>query len=359
MTSLDEVHPRRVLDGHSGRISAESQQRLATHPLESIETAFPHYQHTVESPDDRIQPRKRHPIFFGCFDWHSAVHSHWSLIRQLRLFDAHPKRDEIIERVENRFVSSKVRGEVEYFEEHPSFEKPYGWAWFLRLIAELALWDTERATRWREVLRPLESEIVSLVESDFLTQNRPFRVGTHQNSAFAIAAVIDYATVIEDHSLRKAAVDRSVNFFVEDREYPVEFEPLEWDFVSPALAEADLMRRVLDPEPFRRWVDQFFPDLTVAPYKRLLEPVQVTDYSNEGIALHFVGLNLSKAWSMLGVADCLDDHKYRPILRSSASDHVEEGLRMAFPDDYAGSHWLSSFALYLVSRNDGGIADAT
>ena len=356
MTAFDTVDTSTILSGRSDWVGSETLERLSRHPLECIETEYPHFHRSVDSPDEDPRPEENYPIFYGCFDWHSAVHSHWSLVRQLRLFDDHPKEAEIVASLDARFTRENAEREAAYFEANESFEKPYGWAWFLRFAAELHRWDDARAADWRDALRPLEAQLVDLVRSAFLTQSRPFRVGTHQNSAFALQCVFDYASVVADESLESAAADTARAFFAEDSDYPVQYEPLGWDFLSPALAEADLMRRVLDAGEFATWVDGFLPDVTTTPYESILDPVDVGASSDEGVALHLVGLNLSRAWAMADVASDLGDHRYAVPLEESARRHAERGLESAFTDDYAGAHWLSSFVLYLLTRNDGAIA---
>ena len=363
MSQIDTVDPDLVLSGRTDWVDGELADALAEYPLECVETEFPHFVMSVESAEEAIEPSADHPVFYGCFDWHSAVHSHWSLLRGLRLFDDHPREAEIDESIDRRFTVENVEREVAYFEENPTFEMPYGWAWLLRLAAELHLWDDERANRWHDVLEPLEAQVVTLVETEFLPLERPFRVGLHRNSAFGLAGVLDYAKVTSRADLEAAVVETSRDFFEDDRNAPVEYEPLGWDFVSPALIEADLMRRVLESEEFARWFEDFLPDLTTPPYDSILEPVDVDPDTEEGAELHWVGLNLSKAWCLAGIADSLEDgdedtleSSYRGVLEESTRRHVEHSLDLAFTDDYAGAHWLTSFVLYLLSRNEGAIA---
>ena len=223
----------------------------------------------------------------------------------------------------------------------------------MRLVAELHLWENDRADEWRDTLKPLEDRIVELVECELLTQERPFRVGTHGNSAFALQCVLDYARVTANDGLESATLETSRRFFAVDRDYPVEYEPLGWDFLSPALTEADLLRRVLDPAAFAEWLDGFLPDVTEPPYDAVLEPTAFD--SEEGVALHYVGLNVSKAWCLAEIAATLDDHPYTEVFERSAARHAEHGIERAFDEDYAGTHWLSSFVLYLLTRNAGAI----
>ncbi|RDI71192.1 DUF2891 domain-containing protein [Halopelagius longus] len=356
METLADADTETVLAGRSDWFDSEVAETLAHHPLESLETEFPHHVRSVDSPSGGPRPKERHPVFFGCYDWHSAVHSHWALVRQLRLFEEHPERSRIVESIDGRFTPENVEREVEQFERNPSFEKPYGWAWLLHLASELHRWDDDYADEWRSVLEPLERTVRSLVRSEFLTQERPFRVGTHQNSAFALHCALDYARTVSDEELEADVSETATAFFAGDRDYPVEYEPLGWDFLSPSLTEADLMRRVYDREEFTTWVEGFFPDLTRPPYDSVLEPVRADSDPEEGVALHLVGLNVSKAWCAAGLASALDGHRYAEAFRRSAEKHAEYGLERAFTDNYAGSHWLSSFVLYLLTRNEGGIA---
>jgi hypothetical protein len=353
MDSLDSIDVETILSGRSDWIETDLMEELARHPLDCVETEFPHSVWSIDSPDEIERPKEQHPVFYGCFDWHSSVHSHWSLIRQLRLFDEHPNESEIVQSLASRITPENVEREVEYFETNDSFEKPYGWAWFLRLAAELHLWE-DATDDWKASLNPLEERIVDLVEAEFLSQERPFRVGTHHNSAFALQCVLDYARVTANGTLESATLETSKEFFAEDRDYPVEYEPLGWDFLSPSLIEADLMRRVLDSDGFVTWMDGFLPDVTVSPYNTILDPVDVKP--DGGLELHLVGLNISKAWCMAGIASALDGHRHTEPFERSAKRHAERGLEQAFTEDYAGAHWLSSYVLYLLTRNEGAIA---
>lgn len=356
MELLNGVTSKTILSGEGIWLTPDIAENLADYPLDCIDTAFPHFVRSVDSPEETIRPAQDHPIFYGCFDWHSAVHNHWSLIRQLRLIDDHPREAEIVERLQQQFTTTNVEQEVDYLQANRTFGKPYGWTWFLRLAAELSLWDDARAEDWRDVLQPLETKIVDLVEAEFLPQERPFRVGTHHNSAFALQGVLDYARMTSNESLAAATLDTSMEFFFEDRDAPVEYEPFGWDFLSPTLTELDLMRRVLDGDEFADYVDKFLPDITTAPYHSILHPVEVDSDPDEEVAFHLVGLNLSKAWCLAGIASSLTDHPYVDVFTNGALRHIENSVEQAFMEEYAGSHWLLTFVLYLITRNAGGIA---
>lgn len=355
MNILESVGIVAAVAGRVERPDTDIADRLSRYPLECIETEYPHHVGSIDDPDAVPRPSERHPVFYGCFDWHSAVHGRWCLVRQRRLFDDHPAAGRIRELLERRFTAENVAGEVDHFERNPSFEKPYGWGWFLRLAAELHLWTDESADRWRETLRPLEDRIVALVEDEFLPQDRPFRVGTHHNSAFALQCVLDYARTVGDDSLEAAATATARRFYEDDQNYPVENEPLGWDFLSPALTEANLLRRVLDREAFAEWFEAFFRG--TPPSDSILEPVDVDPSSADGAELHLVGLNLSRAWCLADLASVLEgrNDRYAAAFERGARRHAESGLEHAFTDDYAGAHWLSSFVLYLLTRREDGI----
>jgi len=352
MPGLDALDPATAIAGDPGTLTPAIADRLATHPLDCIDTEYPHTVRVAEGPDDTVTPRADHPIFYGCFDWHSAVHSHWNLLRQRRLVDDHPAADAIDARFAAHLTEDAVADEVAYLEANPRFERPYGWAWFLRLVAELELWADDRADRWRETLAPLEATITDLVETEFLTLDRPFRVGTHGNTAFALTAVLDYARVTDTPALETAARDLAMDCYGADTAAPLAYEPLGWDFLSPSLTEADLMRRLLSPASFADWFRDFAPTIPDA----LSAPLPITPGADADIALHYVGLNLSRAWTMAGIAEALPDTDRAATLETAAIDHLEASLVDALTDEYAGSHWLSSFVLYCLTRNGGGIA---
>lgn len=353
MDPFDGAEADTIVAGYGDWIGPDELTHLATHPLSCIQTEYPHYAHSVDGRDGHVRPSTQHPIFYGCFDWHSAVHSHWSLIRQLRLFEDHPMRQDIIEVIDSTVTERNAEVESSYLKEHPRFERPYGWGWFLRLVAELDLWDDPVATSWRSAFVPLEETIVSLVTREFLTMSNPHRVGTHGNAAFGLGCVIDYARTVGDTGLEKVTIEQTTDWYLEDEGYPLEYEPLGWDFLSPGLLEAEVMARALDLETFVRWFEGFLPEVT--DDRIPLSPAAVAPVDGDGMAMHLIGLNLSRAWSMASLAEVLADHPAGEQLRDGAIRHARAGLEMAFIDDYAGSHWLTSFALYLVSRNEGGI----
>jgi hypothetical protein len=113
--------------------------------------------------------------------------------------------------------------------------------------------------------------------------------------------------------------------------------------------EADLMRRVMGPPVFRRWFHRFLPQLAAGAPRTLLHPATVTDRSDPKL-VHLDGLNLSRAWCMRSIAGALaSNDPARKVLASSARLHASDALAHVASGDYAGEHWLASFAVYLLS----------
>ena len=324
---------------------------LARLALDCIDTEYPNKPgHVMAGEADVKGPRDLHPAFYGCFDWHSAVHGHWALVRQLRIVPDHPLGAEIRARLDEHLAAEALAAELAYLQQphHKTFERPYGWAWLLRLVAELHTWDDPQARIWRENLRPLEDEIVERLLAFLPLQNYPVRVGTHTNTAFALAHALDYARTVEDAELDKAIVTRSREYYLGDRSCPTSYEPSGTDFLSPCLEEADLMRRVLPPREFRRWLEGFLPDPPGKAMASLREPAEVLDLSDPYL-IHLVGLNLSRAWCFAGVASQLpDDHPDRHVFEAVAASHANAGMDQVFTDEYGGEHWLATYAVYML-----------
>ena len=344
---LKKYDIEKIISGKKDWIDQDLLKKLAKAPLNCIKKEFPHFVYSVSSPDSLKRPKEQHPIFYGCFDWHSAVHSHWSLVRQIRLFEDHPLESEIIETLEKNFSVDKAKKELAYFEDNEDFEKPYGWAWFLALMAELYLWNDQRSKKWEKNLSPLEDKLLELIEKKFLEQNRPLRVGTHGNSAFALQRIFDYSRIKGNKQLEGKVKEKSLDFFLEDEDAPIDYEPIGWDFLSPTLVEADLMRRILDKDGFLEWFDRFLPELNSST--SVMNPVKVR--LDELMKFHLVGLNISRSWCLVDIGNYLpENHDYKTLFMNSAEQHAKEGLKQAFVKDYGGSHWILSFVLYLFTR---------
>lgn len=353
MHPLHEVDPSQILDGELDWVEPIHLEHLAEHPLDCIETEYPHFVFEMDESTDHTPPTAMHPIFYGCFDWHSSVHSHWSLIRQCRLWPAHPQCESIVESITTRVNRTNAEKEATYLKKHPHFERPYGWGWYLRLVTELTLWEDDISHDWLEALSPLTDIVLELTEERFFSMDRPLRVGTHGNAAFGLGCVIDYAAIAGDSHLGEIARETALRWYREDTAYPLSYEPFGWDFLSPGLLEAEVMARVLDQPRFEDWFVKFLPDFENGVNQ--LRPIVVEPASGDGMAMHLIGLNLSRAWCAASLMDALDDPAMTESLERIATSHFKAGLAGAFTDDYAGSHWLTSYALYALTRNEDGI----
>lgn len=333
-------------------LDAAEAARYARLALSCIDRPYPFKSERVLTGAESVRPpRADHPVFFGCFDWHSAAHGHWLLVRLARLFPGEPLADEVRAALASRFTAERLAGEAAFFaeKEQKLFERPYGWAWLLRLAAELRTWDDPQAQAWADQLAPLEREIVARLSGYLPKLTYPVRSGVHPNTAFALAFALDYAREVGNAELERLAVERARAYYLADRACPVDYEPSGEDFFSPCLLEADLMRRVLPPAEFSSWLDRFLPGLREGRLGNLGQPARVTDPA-DGKIVHLDGLNLVRAWTMRGIGAALPgDDTRRQRLFSLAEAHATSGLARVASGHYEGEHWLASFAVYLLT----------
>jgi hypothetical protein len=307
---------------------------------------------TIESDSDILGPQRLHPAFYGCYDWHSTVHGHWMMVRLLRLFPALPEGTRIRAVLDQNLTAANIIAERDYFARtvNKSYERTYGWAWLLKLSQELHGWDDPDARRWEKNLQPLTDLIVQRYLEFLPKQTYPIRQGMHPNTAFGLVMAYDYAKALANDSLLRTVVKRSKDYYLQDTSASLAWEPNGADFLSPSLVEADLMRRVLSPPDFMRWFNRFLKDLVVRHPKNILEPATVSDRTDLQI-VHLDGLNLSRAWCMMGIARTLGPHHpfYNTLMRSAAL-HLRSALPNIANGNYGGEHWLASFAVYALAE---------
>jgi hypothetical protein len=333
-------------------LTREQATGFARLALRGIRKEFPNKPADVlNGSKDVLSPRAAHPAFYGCFDWHSSVHGHWMLVRLLRLFPDLPARKEIRAALGENLTAKNLQVEADSFTRPhaQSFERPYGWAWLFKLAEELHGWDDPAGKEWSRSLAPLVERIVAQYLAFFPKQTYPIRSGVHPNTAFGLAFAHDFARRVGYKALRDLVEKRSRDYYGKDADAPARWEPDGADFFSPSLMEADLMRRVLPREEFRPWLAGFFPELARGRPKNLLTPATVTDRTDPQL-VHLDGLNLSRAWCMRGIAAALaPEDTIRKRLARAILLHAEAALRHVASGDYAGEHWLASFAVYLLS----------
>jgi hypothetical protein len=329
---------------------ARTFARLA---LAGIRREYPNkLDHVINSAGEVLGPKALHPAFYGCFDWHSAVHSHWLLVRLLQTCPALEEATTIRGLLNQNLSPTNMAGELHYLvqSDRRTFERTYGWAWLLKLSQELLNWEDRDGMVWSNNLEPLSSHFVDLFLDFLPRQAYPIRTGLHPNSAFALAFALDYARTGGKTDLEHRVIERATNWFGSDQNSPAEWEPSGEDFFSPSLIEADLMQRVLDPSDFQRWFHLFLPRIGEGQPEALLTPATVTDRTDARI-VHLDGLNLSRAWCMRSIAGKLpDDDPSRAILMAGADHHAQAALAHVTSGDYGGEHWLGTFAVYLLTR---------
>ena len=332
------------------RDQASNFARLA---LKGVSKEFPNkLDHIMTESGDVQSPRALHPSFYGCYDWHSSVHGHWMLARVLQRFPDLPEAAEIRKVFTDHFAEAALKAEADYFARPASrtFERTYGWAWLLKLAQELNGWDDPDARVWAKNIKPLADAVAARYVTFFPKQLYPIRTGVHPNTAFGLALAHDYARSVGDDTLKKLVEDRARVYYAQDVDAPARWEPGGSDFFSPSLLEADLMRRVLPSDEFATWFARFLPGTARIEPKALFTPAEVLDRSDPQL-VHLDGLNLNRAWLMRGIAATLPPgDAARTALEASSIQHAEAGLAQVASGDYAGEHWLASFAVYLLTE---------
>lgn len=320
--------------------------RFARIALGHVAREYPNkLDHVMRDAEDVRGPRALHPVFYGSFDWHSCVHGYWMLVRLRRRFPDLPEASAIVARLDEQLTASNVAAEVAYLAQpmRGTFERPYGWAWLLMLAAELRRDRTSEGERWSDALRPLADAFVRRFR-DFLPKaTYPVRVGTHYNTAFAIALALEYAWITNDAELDALLRERARTWYLADADCQA-WEPGGDDFLSSALMEAECMRRVLPPEEHRAWLHRFLPRIAAREPATLFRPAVVSDRADGKIA-HLDGLNLSRAWCWRGLAGVWAAGDPR---RTAAAEAAEAHLAASLPyvaGDYMGEHWLATFAV--------------
>lgn len=336
---------------HATPLDADAAGRFASLALACVHREYPNkIMHVMNADTDAQPPRALTPVFFGCFDWHSAVHGHWLLVRLVRLYPDAGFEAPARAALAASFTAERIAQEVAYLNGpgRVSFERPYGLAWLLQLAAELREWDDADARRWAESLRPLEAAAATRIR-DWLPKLRyPIRVGEHAQTAFAFGLIRDWSVVAGDEAVRALIDERSRSYYFADAACPLAYEPSGEDFLSPCLAEADLMRRMLGPAEFASWLARFLPAIPANDSADWLEPGIVTDRKDPKLG-HIDGLNLSRAWMLQGIASGLPAaDPRRAALLAAAARHAEAALPAVTGEHYEGGHWLGSFAVYLL-----------
>lgn len=329
----------------------KAASRFAKLALACVNKEFPnHISHTLNSEADVAPPRKLTPAFYGCYDWHSSVHGHWLLVRLIRTFPNADFVPQARQALAQSLTAENISQEALYLngEGRASFERPYGLAWLLQLAAELHEWDDPQAKKMATDVHPLEEVALKRLSTWLPKLSNPVRIGEHDQSAFALGLMLDYARALNNQEFAVLVESKAKQFYFNDKNCPLAYEPSGEDFLSPCLGEADVMRRVLGMHDFASWLGTFLPQ--IARNGDWLRPVISPDPSDPKLA-HLDGLNLSRAWMLEGIAAALPkEDKRLPSIIAAAETHRRAGLVAVTGEHYEGGHWLGSFAVYLVTR---------
>lgn len=321
--------------------------------LQCLHKEYPNkISHVLNGDADVKPPRELTPVFLGCYDWHSSVHGHWMLVRLCRLYPKASFVDRARAALAESFTAPRVAAEAAYLrgEGRVSFERPYGLAWLLQLAAELHEWDDPQSREWAATIEPLEAEAVARLKTWLPKLSHPVRTGEHSQTAFALGLALDWARSRGDREMADLVSRRARDYFLKDRGANLAFEPDGQAFFSPILAEADVMRRVLKPTEYAAWLGAFLPSLSLEDASGWLPPAVVTDRKDPQL-VHLDGLNLSRAWMLEGIASGLPAGDPRiAAINAAAREHRRAGLAALAGQHYEGSHWLGSFAVYLVTQ---------
>jgi hypothetical protein len=329
-------------------LSDAAADRFAALALKCVRQEYPNkLDHVLNGAGEVKSPKDLHPAFYGCFDWHSSVHGHWMLVRLLREHPGMARGAEIRAVLDENLAPERIAMEVAYLGQgnRRSFERTYGWAWLLKLAAELRSWDDPAAVRWSAALQPLAGELAWQFQAFLPKQTYPIRTGVHPNTAFSLDLALDYARAAGDTRFEALIVDRARAWFGRDRKGPLAWEPGGEDFLSPCLEEAALMSRVLSRPSFLRWLEGFLPGLPGG-----LVPAVVSDRTDPKI-VHLDGLNLSRARALHRIAAMLGPSDPRSVgLNRLAERHARASLPYLSSGSYEGEHWLATFAVRMLSE---------
>ena len=327
-------------------LNLNQAQRLVNLPMHCVDIEYPNkLGQTIGGFKDLKSPKELHPAFYGCFDWHSSVHGHWSMVSLLKQFPKLENNAEIKSKLLKHISKENILKEVDYFlgKHNKSYERTYGWAWVLKLAEALHTWDDKIARELEDNLQPLTDLIVQKYLDFIPNLNYPVRAGEHPNTAFGLTFAWDYALVVGDESMLEMIKNSARKFYLNDSDCPISWEPSGYDFLSPCLQEAAIMKRVLPRKVFTNWFANFLPQLKDINYQ--LAVGEVSDRT-DGKLVHLDGVNFSRAWALFDIVKDLPSYNH---LKKIAYEHINYSLPNVVGDSYEGGHWLGSFAIYALN----------
>jgi len=328
---------------HAQELSFAQAEQLASLPLKCMMQEYPNkLNQVVVNDDELLTPKTLHPAFYGCFDWHSAVHGHWSLVYLLEIYPNLKNKNQIIQQLQSNLTQEKIQKEIDYFSKphEKSFERTYGWAWLLKLQHALNESKADYAPKLAQNLQPLTDLLVQRYLEFLPKLNYPVRAGTHNNTAFGLSLAWDYAVFAKHEALQTMIKSTAIRLFQADVNCSFDWEPSGTDFLSPCMEELALMERVLPKKDFIPWAKAFAPKIFNKNYT--WDFAKVSDRS-DGHLVHLDGLNFSRAWNFYHLIHAYP--KEFEHLKKLADAHLSFSLPSIVDGQYEGEHWLASFAL--------------
>lgn len=329
-------------------LTEEQAAQIFTLPIHCLQVEYPNKLGQVLGSDaDLKSPKALRPIFYGCFDWHSSVHGYWSIVELMQAFPGLDADGSVREALNHHITPENVAVELAFFQDpnNLSFERTYGWAWLFKLQESLRGWEDADAAQWADNLQPLVDLLVDRYHEYLPKLVFPIRTGQHDNSAFGLSLSLDYARSVGDAAFEAIIVEHAQRLFGKDKEYDLAYEPSGYDFLSPGFEEAYLMSKVLDAGEYGKWLKDFLPGIYRSGFR--VEPAEVKDRT-DGKLVHLDGLNYSRAACLYGIAASRPELAH---LRRLANEHIAFSLpNLSVQDDYMGSHWLGTFALYALKH---------
>ena len=334
------------------RLNEKLAEELVSLSVKCVDKKYPYKIGYRFSDESWLKPHyELTPSFYGCWDWHSAVHGHWAMVKILKDFPETTDRDVILLKLDKNLSKENLNKEYQFFKQDfaKGFERTYGWAWLMKLYSELVSWDNDKAQKWANNMKPLV-DLLSERTILFLEKlSTPLRPGTHANTAFSFSLMIEYSKVANDKLLFNKIKEYSIKNFLGDINCPIQYEPSGTDFLSPCLAEAALMSQILEESEFNDWLYKFLPSFDEGSFSNIINPPEVLDPEDPGIG-HLIGLMFHRAWTLKDIAMKLEKNSDKNILLKIAKNHSEQGYNIMFKSGYGGEHWLATFAIYNFSK---------
>lgn len=324
-------------------LTLKQANHLATLPIKCLQQEYPNKLSQLLIDSTEIQsPKALHPAFYGCFDWHSSVHGHWSLVFLLNHFPDLENKEEIIKKLQINLSKENIQKEVDYLNKahEKSFERTYGWNWLLKLQLELELSKEPFAEKLAQNLKPLTAILVERYMEFLPKLLYPIRVGTHSSTAFGLTMAWDYAVYSNNQMFQESIKINAKRLFLTDKNCPLSWEPSGTDFLSPCLEEIAVMQRILPKKEFLKWLKDFAPQLFSKKFN--WEVAKVSDRT-DGHLVHLDGLNFSRAWNFYHLINQYPKEFLH--LKKVADYHLQFSLPSVVDGNYEGEHWLASFAL--------------